>query len=117
MAPLAAVWLRLGAVFVLVWQLIRWPVIVSCAIMGVDLVHHFAPNRAAPWMWMTPGALTATGLWIASSLGFTFYISNFADYTATCGAIVTMLWFYVSGLAILIEAELNSIMEDAWRSS
>ena len=42
------------------------------------------------------------------------------DYTATYGAIggaiVTMLWFYVSSIAILIGAELNRVVEDAWRS-
>jgi membrane protein len=63
----------------------------------------------------------ATILWIASSFGFKFYVTNFADYTATYGtiggAIVTMLWFYVSGLAILIGAELNGVIEEAKRSN
>ena len=54
-------------------------------------------------------------------LGFKFYIRTVADYTATYGAIggaiVTMLWFYLSGLAILIGAELNAVIEAAWQSS
>jgi membrane protein len=120
-ASRAAAWFGLAPAVALVWQMIRWPVIVFCAVLGVDLVYHFAPNRAARWAWITPGALVATVLWIASSFGFKFYITNFADYTATYGtiggAIVTMLWFYVSGLAILIGAELNGVIEDAWRSS
>jgi membrane protein len=48
------------------------------------------------------------------------YVANFGDYTATYGAIggaiVTMLWFYVTSIAILIGAELNGVIEDAWRS-
>jgi membrane protein len=47
-------------------------------------------------------------------------VSNFGDYTATYGAIggaiVTMLWFYVSSIAILIGAEVNAVIEDAWQS-
>jgi virulence factor BrkB len=58
---------------------------------------------------------------IASSFAFKLYITNFADYTATCGAIggaiVATLWFYVSGLAIQIGAELNGVIEDSWRAS
>ncbi|MGH8637599.1 MAG: YihY/virulence factor BrkB family protein, partial [Burkholderiales bacterium] len=70
---------------------------------------------------ITPGALLATALWIASSFAFRVYVTNFADYTATYGAIggaiVTMLWFYVSGVAILIGAELNAVIEHAWQSA
>jgi membrane protein len=48
------------------------------------------------------------------------YVANCGDYTATYGAIggaiVTMLWFDVSSIAILIGAELNGVVEDAWRS-
>ena len=94
---------------------------IGCVVLGVDLVYHFAPNRAARWTWITPGALLATGLWIVSSFAFKYYVTNFGDYTATYGAIggaiVTMLWFYVSGLAILVGAELNAVIEEAWRTA
>jgi membrane protein len=120
-ASRGAEWFGLAPAVPLAWQMIRWPVIVFCAVLGVDLVYHFAPNRQARWAWITPGALVATILWIASSFGFKFYVTNFADYTATYGtiggAIVTMLWFYVSGLAILIGAELNGVIEEAHRSN
>jgi membrane protein len=119
-ASRVATWLGLAPVVALVWQLIRWPIIVFCAVLAVDLVYHFAPNRAARWTWITPGALVATVLWIVSSFGFKLYVTNFADDTATYGAIggaiVTMLWFYVGGLAILIGAELNGVIENASRS-
>ena len=64
--------------------------------------------------------MLATALWIVSSFGFREYVTSFGDYTATYGAIggaiVTMLWFYVSSIAILIGAEVNGVIEDAWRS-
>jgi membrane protein len=120
MAFRLANWLGLGSAVALLWALIRWPVILFCVIFAVDLVYHFAPNRRGRWVWITPGSVLATALWIISSLAFRVYVTNFGDYTATYGAIggaiVTMLWFYVSSIAILIGAELNGVIEDAWRS-
>src|SRR5687767_15484071 len=53
-----------------------------------------------------PISLVGTLLWVAVSLGFKLYVANFADYNATYGAvggvIVLLLWFYISGLAILV---------------
>jgi membrane protein len=61
----------------------------------------------------------ATALWIVSSFALKLYVTKLADYTATYGAIggmiVTMLWFYVCGLALLIGAELNGVIEKEWR--
>jgi membrane protein len=100
-----------------VWIVIRWPLIILLVMLGIDLVYHFAPNLKHTWAWITPGSVLATVLWIASSLAFKFYVSRFADFNATHGAIggviVVMLWFYVSSFAILIGAELNSVIEQA----
>jgi membrane protein len=119
-ASRAAAWFGLAPAVVLIWQLIRWPVMIVCAVLAVDLVYHFAPNRVARWAWVTPGALVATAAWIASSFGFRVYLANFGHYSATYGAIggaiVTMLWFYVCSMAILIGAEVNGSIEYAWRS-
>ena len=113
-------WLGLGSAVALLWAFIRWPVILFCVIFSVDLVYHFAPNRRGHWLWITPGSVVATALWILCSFAFRVYVTNFGDYTATYGAIggaiVTMLWFYVSSIAILIGAELNGVIEDSWRA-
>jgi membrane protein len=67
---------------------------------------------------VTPGAILGTILWIGSSFAFKAYVTDVADYGATYGTIsgiiVTMLWFYVSGLAVLVGAELNGVIEAAW---
>lgn len=58
--------------------------------------------------------MTATGLWILSSLAFRVYVTQMGTYNVTYGAIggviVVLLWLYMSSLAILIGAELNSVM-------
>jgi membrane protein len=118
-ASWVAGWFGLEPAFALVWAIARWPLMTFLVVFGVDLVYHFAPNRRGRWLWITPGSLLATGLWILSSFAFKFYVTNLANFNATYGAIggvvVLLLWFYVSGLAILVGAELNGVIEQAWR--
>jgi membrane protein len=109
-----AIWLGIDSDAAVVWQLLRWPLMVLFAVLGVNLVYYFAPNRRSRWMSITPGALLATALWIGTSFGFKLYVFTQADYIATYGAIegmiATMLWFYLCGLAILVGAELNGVL-------
>ncbi len=100
-------------------RVVQWPVAFAAVSTALGLVYHFAPDHARPWTWVSPGAVLATVLWLVASLGFKWYVSNFADYQASYGAIggvvVLLLWFYVSGLALLIGAELNSEIAHAAR--
>lgn len=117
----AAGWLPVMAPVGVIWAASRWPLMILCVVLGVDLIYYFAPNRRARWVWITPGSVLATGLWIGSSFAFKAYVVNLADYSATYGAIggaiVTMLWFYLSSLAVLVGAELNGVIEHASRST
>jgi virulence factor BrkB len=84
---------------------------------GIGLIFYFGPDADQDWVWISPGAVAATILWLLVSLLFKLYIANFTDYEATYGTvggvIVVLLWFYVSGLAILAGAELNAEIEHA----
>jgi hypothetical protein len=84
---------------------------------AVALVYYFAPDAEQDWIWITPGSVFATLLWVGVSLGFKFYVSNFSNYNETYGTIggvmVLLLWFYVSGIALLVGAELNAEIEHA----
>src|SRR4030095_2375651 len=66
---------------------------------------------------LTPGSIVATTLWLGASLGFKFYVANFGNYTATYGALggvmILMLLFYISGLVMLLGAEMNAEIEHA----
>jgi membrane protein len=107
----------LGPVFEWTWKVLQWPLAFILVSTGVGLVYYFAPDAEQDWVWITPGAVLGTLLWVAVSLVFKFYVANFGDYNATYGAvggvIVLLLWFYISGLAILVGAELNAEIEHA----
>jgi membrane protein len=101
---------------VTIWQVLRWPIAILLVLLGIDLVYYSAPNADTEWTWITPGAVLALALWFGASLGFKVYVQNFADFGATYGtiggAIVLLLWFYLSGFAILVGAELNSEIDN-----
>jgi membrane protein len=86
-------------------------------VVAVGLIYYFAPDAEQMWVWITPGALVATVLWLLASLAFRFYTVNFGNYEATYGTIggviVLLLWFYISGLMIVIGAEMNAEIEHA----
>ena len=113
----AAAQVGAGDLFARVWAILQWPTAVALVVFAVDLVYYFAPNADTEWVWVTPGAVVATGLWLATSAGFRFYVRNFSDYSAVYGAIgsviVLLLWFYLSGFALLIGAELNAEIDKA----
>jgi membrane protein len=109
--------LGLGAVFEWTWKMLQWPLAFALVSTAIGLVYYFAPDAEQDWVWITPGAVAGTLLWVLVSLAFKVYVANFGDYNATYGAIggviVLMLWFYLSGLAILVGAELNAEIDHA----
>lgn len=119
--PIVANWLdstlHLGATAITFWQVFRWLGAFFLAVMGVDIIYNFGPDAETKWVWITPGSLLATILWIACSIGLRLYIAYFGNFNATYGAIggiiVLLLWFYISGLSILMGAELDSKIDEA----
>jgi membrane protein len=109
--------LGLAPAFTTAWTILQWPVVFLLASTGFGLVYYFAPDAEQRWVWITPGALTATILWFLASLAFRYYVVNFGDYGAaygTLGAIIlTLLWFYITGLAMVLGAELNAEIDHA----
>jgi uncharacterized BrkB/YihY/UPF0761 family membrane protein len=65
--------------------------------------------------WILPGAILATLLLIAGSVAFSFYVTNFANYNATFGSlgavVILLMWFFLSGYAVGLGAELNAELE------
>jgi len=117
LAEKAAVWMHLGPVFEWTWKIVQWPVIFALVALAIALIYYFAPDAEQDWIYITPGSLLATTLWVLISLAFKFYVAHFGSYNATYGTIggiiVLLTWFYVSSLAILVGAELNAEIEHA----
>jgi membrane protein len=104
----------LGHVFVLTWNIVRWPVALFFMVLTVALLYYFAPDAEQPFRWITPGGFIGVLLWVLASLIFRFYVSNFGSYDETYGSIgaviVLLLYLYISSLTILFGAELNATL-------
>lgn len=105
--------LGLGDAFVVAWRIIQWPAVLVLMCLAFALIYYFGPNLEKPkWHWITPGAVAGVVLWLLGTFGFRLYLSYFNSYSATYGSlgalIILMLWFYISGFAVLVGGEVNS---------
>jgi membrane protein len=114
--PLALARVGLGPLTETIIGVLRWPALVVLMIFGLAIIYRYGPSRrTARWQWISFGSLLACVLWMLGSAVFSWYLSNFADYDATYGAlgavIGMMMWMWLSVIVILVGAELNSEIE------
>lgn len=106
-----------GPFFTAAWTLLRWPIAVLFVLVGFALVYYLAPAAKQHWYWVTPGSLFALVGWVAMSAGLRLYVAYFGNFNTTYGSIggviLLMLWFYLTGLVLLIGAEINAEIEHA----
>lgn len=103
----------LSSQFLAIWNMLRWlvsPLILFIVFTGL---YWIAPNKKLTCISAVPGALFATVGWVLSSLAFSYYVSSFGNFSATYGSIgaiiVLMIWFYISGIIIILGGEINAI--------
>lgn len=106
----------MGGAFVLVWTAVRWAVAIVSVMILFAAFYYLAPNRDSPrWAWVSPGGVVAAVVWLAASVGFSFYVSSFGSYAETygslAGVVVLLLWLYLSALAVMAGGELNAELE------
>jgi membrane protein len=89
----------------------------SACILGLsfETVYFWAPDwRDRNWHWLTPGTVLAIAGWLIASFGFRIYLHFFNSYTVTYGSlgavVVLLIWFYFSGLMLLLGAEVDMAM-------
>jgi membrane protein len=97
-------------------SLVRWPILAGLAIAVLAIVYRYGRARGPrKWEWISWGAAIATMLWLISSIGFSFYVSEVGSYDKTYGSlgavIVLLLWFYMTAYVILLGAEFNAESE------
>ena len=115
-APVLIAVLPLGPLATLAAELARWVVAVGVVMVTLGVVYRFGPNRRGRRpKWITPGAIVATVLWMAVSVGFTIYVANFAHYNEVYGslgaAVALLMWFYLSAYVVLMGGALNAAIE------
>ena len=108
----------LAVAVMLMSRLIGWIVALALLALIFSVIYYFAPDlKSTRWHWLSPGALIGMVAWLLASLGLRAYLHFYNTYSVTYGSlgavIILLTWFYISGLMLLLGAEVNSEIEAA----
>ena len=108
----------LGSTVVMVWDVVKWPIMLVVVMLIVAVLYWATPNVRQPrFRWLSVGAALAILVWIVCTVAFGFYVANFSAYDKTYGSlagiIVFLLWLWITNLALLFGAELDAELERA----
>ncbi len=100
--------------FLILWNIARWLLAFIAVTLAHALLYYIAPNAKIPFKWITPGGFAATVLILVSGVGLDLWVTSFGRYNQIYGQVgaimVLMLWLYVTGLMVLIGAEMNAVL-------
>lgn len=90
----------------------KWIITLALLFFAFSILFYFAPSRKLRFRFISAGSTITTLLFIAASIGFNYYVNNFAKYNTLYGSIGTliifMLWIYFNAIIILLGFELNA---------
>jgi membrane protein len=102
----------IAGLFAVLWPYLRWLLIAGFTVLSVEAIYFLAPNAKQRFQDQIPGAIVAVSSWIVASWGLGWYVRHVAHYNQTFGALGAvvglMMWFYVTGLALMLGAEINA---------
>jgi membrane protein len=114
----AANYFNQGSRFLTLWNVLQVPIALFFVLFSFALIYYYAPNvYDQKWYWITPGSIAGVLLWLLASLLFRVYLRHFDSYSLTYGSlgavVVLSLWFYLTGIAILLGGKVNAEIENA----
>lgn len=105
---------ELRYVVIFLWRMARWALAVVAVTSVLAALYHFGTKRGEHWMWVVPGAVTATLVWFPATLAFGWYVTRIADYSMFYGSfaagIATLVWLYLTSFSAILGAELNGVL-------
>lgn len=114
----ASHWLNLGHLPSIIIRIVTWAAASLLMTVSFEVMYYACPDlQNRKWRWITPGGVIGLMGWIVGSIGLRIYLHFFNSYSATYGSlgavVILLLWFYLTGVMILLGGELNSEIEHA----
>ena len=111
---LLASYLPFPTVVYRVWNFLRYVLVVFMMILIFASIYRYTPYKMLRWREVIPGAIACTIGWLVVSLGFSFYINNFSNYSKIYGGlgavIILITWLYLTSIILIIGGEINSLI-------
>ncbi len=97
------------------WRMSRWSIALLCTAVVLAVIYRFGTPRRQSWRDVMPGAVMSAVIWFVTTLVFGWYVTRFADYSIIYGslgtAVATLVWLYITALAVFLGAEYNAQVE------
>jgi membrane protein len=108
----------LGPLAIWSWKILQWPIAFAFLALVFSLTYYHCPDvDQRHWQWLTPGSIVGMLTWLIASAALRIYLHYYNSYTATYGSLggvmILLLWFYVTGMMLLLGAEVNAEIENA----
>ncbi len=105
-----------GDTTVLIWNIVKWPVLFVLVSLLLAILFWAAPNaKQGGIRWVSPGGVVAVLLWVGVSALFALYVTHFASYDKTygsmAGVVIFLVWLWLTNIAILLGAEINAELD------
>jgi membrane protein len=117
-APIAAK--QLGASWQPLAGWLRLPVATVLMMIVWATIYYVLPDVTQTVRLILPGSVAGVLVWLAATLGFSFYVSHFSNfgiaYGALGGIVILLLWMWFSSLALMLGAEMNAVLRHPARS-
>jgi len=107
---------RIAMPIVVLARVVGWASATFLLALLFAVIYYWGPDVVnKKWRWFTPGALAGIVCWLLASFGLRVYLHFFDNYSVTYGSlgavIILLTWFYITGLMLLLGAEINSEIE------
>ncbi|MEZ0486721.1 YihY/virulence factor BrkB family protein [Fibrella aquatica] len=103
-------------VFYYVLKIARYLLVFAVFVGVVSVIYKYGPDVNMKWTFITPGSTTASVLIVLTTLGFSYYVSNFSSYNKVYGSIGTlialMIWTNLVCLLLVLGYEMNVVLFD-----
>lgn len=97
-----------------IWNFLRYILVILMMILIFASIYRYTPSKRLKWKEVFPGAIACTVGWLVVSLGFSFYINNFSNYSKIYGGlgavIILITWLYLTSIILITGGEINSII-------
>lgn len=112
---------QIPSVFITPWHYLRFLLMGLVVFVAVSVLYAISQDKKQRWTAILPGAVFSLIVWVVVSVGFSFYVENFAKYSVIYGTlgtvIVLMLWLYITAVVLILGAEFNQALIDTKKSS